>query len=179
VKRRCACRASKRAGAASSAVASLITADFALLAAAWSGTESALQLAGPANLAGKLVIDVTNPLDFSGGVPKLAVGHTTSAGELVQRWLPGAKVVKAFYIVTAAPMVRPQLPGGPPTMFIAGNDVGAKAQVLEILNRFGWESIDIGGIEGARLLEPLAMLWITYGFQNNHWTHAFKLLGKK
>ncbi len=154
-------------------------ADFAVLATAWSGTESALQLAGAANLAGKLVIDVTNPLDFSGGMPKLAVGHTTSAGEIVQRWLPDAQVVKAFNIVTATHMVGPQLPGGPPTMFIAGNDAQAKRQVLDILDRFGWESIDIGGIEGARLLEPLAMLWITYGFQNNHWTHAFKLLGRK
>ena len=154
-------------------------ADFAVLATPWDGTESALHLAGPANLAGKLVIDATNPLADGPAGPHLAVGQTTSAGELVQGWLPGAKVVKAFNIVTAAHMVNPQLAGGPPTMFIAGNDAGAKAQVLDILTRFGWESIDIGGIEGARLLEPLAMLWITYAFQNHHWTHAFKLLGKK
>jgi hypothetical protein len=154
-------------------------ADFAVLATPWDGTENAIHLAGPANLAGKLVIDATNPLASGPAGPHLALGQTTSAGELVQGWLPGAKVVKAFNIVTAAHMVNPKLDGGPPTMFIAGNDKGAKAQVLDILGKFGWESIDIGGIEGARLLEPLAMLWITYAFQNNHWTHAFKLLGRK
>jgi predicted dinucleotide-binding enzyme len=152
--------------------------DFAVLCTLWSGTESALQLAGADNLAGKLLIDATNPLDFSSG-PKLAVGHTTSGAELIQSWVPQAKVVKAFNIVTAALMVHPQVPGGPPTMFIAGNDTDAKQQVLDILARFGWESIDIGALDGARLLEPLAMLWIRYGIHNQHWTHAFKLLGKK
>ena len=154
------------------------TADFAVLATSWAGTESAVGLAGAANLAGKLLIDATNPLTFGGGVPALAVGHSTSGAELIQGWLPQAKVVKAFNTVTAGHMVNPKLDGGPPTMFIAGNDAEAKAQVLDILGRFGWESIDIGALDGARLLEPLALLWIRYAFQNQHWTHAFKLLGR-
>lgn len=154
-------------------------ADFAVLATSWDGTESAVKLAGAANLAGKLVIDATNPLALGAAGPSLAVGHTTSAAEMIQAWLPQAKVVKAFNIVTATHMVHPKLAGGPPTMFIAGNDAEAKQQVLDILARFGWESIDIGALDGARLLESLAMLWIRYAFQNAHWTHAFKLLGKK
>lgn len=154
-------------------------ADMAVLATNWSGTENALRLAGPDHLAGKLVIDATNPLDASAGAPRLALGYTSSGGEAVQAWLPKSRVVKAFNIVTATHMVHPKLPDGTPDMFIAGNDAQAKRQVAEILHAFGWsEPIDIGGIEGARLLEALAMLWITYGIQNNHWTHAFKLLGR-
>ena len=71
-----------------------------VLATPWSGTKNAIDLAGVLNFKGKTVIDVTNPLDFSAGVPpKLAVGMTDSAGEMVQNWLPGANVVKAFNIV--------------------------------------------------------------------------------
>ena len=148
-----------------------------VLATAWSGTESAIKLSKPDNAAGKVVIDATNPLDFSGGVPpKLAVGHNDSGGERVQRWLPKALVVKAFNMVGNAHFFRPQFPGGPPTMFYAGNDADAKAQVAKILADFGWESIDLGGIETARYLEPLAMVWIVHGFGSGTWNHAFKLL---
>jgi len=152
--------------------------DIAILAILWTGTENAVKLAGPQNLAGKVVIDVTNPLDFSAGAPRLAVGHTDSAGEKVQRWLPQAKVVKAFNHVGNAHMVNPQFPGGPPTMFICGNDGGAKNTVSGLLETIGWPVIDIGGIEGSRYLEPLAMLWIVYGAGTNTWNHAFKLLRK-
>ena len=152
--------------------------DIVVIATAWSGTASAIEMAGPANMAGKVVIDVTNPLDFSSMPPQLAIGHTDSAGETVQRMLPDAKVVKAFNIVGNPHMFRPDFPGGRPTMFIAGNDDGAKKMVTDILTAFGWESIDIGGIEGSRLLEPLAMLWITYYFRTNTGNHAFKLLRK-
>ena len=77
-------------------------------------------------------------------------------------------------------MFHPDFPGGPPTMFICGNDEEAKRMVIEsILTPFGWEdTIDIGGIEGARLLEPLAMLWITHYFRTGNGNHAFKLLRK-
>jgi predicted dinucleotide-binding enzyme len=153
--------------------------DFAVLATSWEGTEAAVRLTGAANLAGKLLIDTTNPLDFTRLAGELALGYTTSGAEQIQSWVPQAKVVKAFNIVTATHMVDPQLAGGPPTMFIAGNDAQAKRQVLAILQDFGWESVDIGALDGARLLEPLAMLWIRYARQNNHWTHAFKLLDKK
>lgn len=152
-------------------------ADVAVLATLWTGTENALRLAGAANLAGKVLIDATNPLDFSQGMPpRLAVGHTDSAGEQVQRWVPQARVVKAFNIAGNAHMVDPQFPGGPPTMFICGNDGDAKQTVTDILTAFGWETIDIGGIEGARLLEPLCILWVVHGLRANGWNHAFKLL---
>jgi len=151
--------------------------ELAVLATAWSGTEQALALAGPERLAGKVLIDATNPLDFAGGIPpKLAVGHTTSAGELVQGWAPAARVVKAFNIVPAPLMVNPELKGGPPTMFIAGDAAAAKDIVTDILNRFGWEIVDLGSIEQSRLLEPFAMVFITYAFRFNHWKAAFKLL---
>jgi predicted dinucleotide-binding enzyme len=151
-------------------------AELAVLATAWSGTENAIRLAGPERLAGKTVIDATNPL--RGMPPTLAVGYSDSAGEQVQRWLPQARVVKAFNIAGNAHMVHPQFPGGPPDMFICGNDAAAKQAVAAICTAFGWPTIDLGGIEYARLLEPLAMLWIHYGFMTKSWNHAFKLLRK-
>ncbi|HEV2229410.1 MAG TPA: NADPH-dependent F420 reductase [Steroidobacteraceae bacterium] len=152
----------------------------AVLAVPWSGLEAAIFTAGPDNLAGKLVIDPSNPLDFSGEVPTLDISSSDSAGELVQRLLPRSQVVKAFNIVTATHMVHPRLPDGTPDMLIAGNDAEAKARVAELLRGFGWRTpIDVGPISASRLLEALAMLWVTYGFRNDHWTHAFSLLGQK
>jgi 8-hydroxy-5-deazaflavin:NADPH oxidoreductase len=156
--------------------------DMVIIATQWDGTINAIKMADSAtkNFAGKIVIDVTNPLDFSKGMPpKLAVGHTDSAGETVQRLLPDAKVIKTFNIVGNPHMVHPDFPCGPPTMFICGNNEEAKKTIMDsILTPFGWETIDIGGIEGARLLEPLAMLWITYYIRTNNGNHAFKLLRK-
>jgi 8-hydroxy-5-deazaflavin:NADPH oxidoreductase len=150
-----------------------------VLATPWSGTQNAITLSDPKNFAGKVVIDVTNPLDFSAGPPpKLALGHTDSGAEQIQRWIREGRVVKAFNIVGNADMVNPKFPGGPPDMFICGNDDAAKKTVTEILTKFGWSTIDLGGIEGARYIEPLAMVWITYGFRTNQWTQAFKLLRK-
>jgi predicted dinucleotide-binding enzyme len=155
-------------------------AEVAVVATLWDGTENALRLAGPQNLAGKVVIDTTNPLDFSGGPPpKLSVGHTDSAGERVQRWLPNARVVKAFNIVGNQHMFRPDFPGGPPDMFICGNDAAAKKTVAGVCTAFGWpEPIDLGGIEAARYLESLAMTWILAYFATRSGNHAFKLLRK-
>jgi predicted dinucleotide-binding enzyme len=153
--------------------------EMAVLATAWSGTENALNLAGADNLAGKVVIDVTNPLVFAPNAsPSLALGHTDSGGEQVQRWLPGSKVVKAFNIVGNTSMIDPDFPDGPPDMFICGNDDDAKKLVTEILDSFGWPTIDIGGIEGARLLEPMCILWVMYGITTGGWDHAFKMLRK-
>ncbi len=152
--------------------------EIVLLATSWSGTENALKLAGPERLNGKVVVDVTNPLASAGGKLGLAVGFTDSAGEQVQRWLPGARVVKAFNMVGNAHMFRPQFPGGPPDMFIAGDDEAAKDTVSGFLRDFGWPVIDLGGIEAARLLEPLAMTWIAYAMRSGTYDHAFKLLRK-
>lgn len=154
--------------------------DVVVLATLWTGTEAALRLADPANFAGKVVLDVTNPLRFRGpGLPpELALGHTDSGGEQVQRWLPEARVVKVWNTVGNAHMVNPKFAGGPPDLFICGNDADAKRTVAEICATFGWPTIDIGGIEGSRLLEPLCILWVVYGFRTGSWNHAFKLLHK-
>ena len=153
--------------------------ELAVLCTIWTGAENAIRLADPRNLVGKVVIDTTNPLDFSGGIPpKLAVGHTDSAGEQIQRWLPDSRVVKAFNIVGSPHMFKPEFPGGPPDMFICGNDDQAKATVTDLLKAFGWSVIDIGDIECARYLEPLAMVWIRHFFRINSVNHAFKLLRK-
>ncbi len=155
------------------------SADVVFLALPWAGLEAGLALAGAENFAGKLVIDAINPLMMTNGKPHLALGHTDSAGELVQRLLPQAHVVKAFNTITATHMFQPTLPDGQPDMFIAGNDAEAKQEVAAILKGFGWRSaIDMGDISASRLVEPLAMLWISYAFQRQHWTHGFSLLGQ-
>lgn len=150
-----------------------------ILATPWSGTKNAIELAGIENFKGKIVVDPTNPLDFSGGTPpKLSVGQSDSAGETIQRWLLKSKVVKAWNIIGSAHMVDPEFPEGKPDMFICGNDEDAKSWVTGILETFGWDTFDMGEIGYARFLEPLAMVWIVYGFKTNTWSHAFKLLKK-
>jgi predicted dinucleotide-binding enzyme len=172
----------KATGAAASAGTFAEAAAFgevAVLATSWEGAESALALAGPEPLDGKVVIDVTNPLDFSQGVPpRLAVAGNDSAGETVQRRLPGARVVKAFNIVGNPHMVHPQFPGGPPDMFICGDDDAAKGTVTGLLESFGWPVMDLGGIAASRYLEAMAMVWILYFFKTGNGNHAFKMLRK-
>ncbi|HWZ63810.1 MAG TPA: NAD(P)-binding domain-containing protein [Steroidobacteraceae bacterium] len=154
--------------------------DLAVLALPWLGLEAGILAAGAHNFAGKLVIDPSNPLDFTDDVPRFAIEQAGSAGELVQHLLPASKVVKAFNIVTAQYMVFPRLADGTPDMFIAGDDAEAKAEVTQILKSFGWrEPIDAGPIRASRLLEAMAMLWVLYGVKYDHWTHAFSLLGRK
>jgi predicted dinucleotide-binding enzyme len=153
--------------------------DLIVLALLGTATDAALRLAGPTSFAGKVVIDATNPLDFSEGMPpKLFIGTTDSLGERIQRWLPDAKVVKAFNTVGNALMVNPDLPGGPPDMFIAGNHDEAKQAVTDVCRRFGWGVIDLGGIDASRYLEPMCMTWVLHGVRSGSWTHAFKMLHK-
>ena len=147
------------------------------LATKWEGTEAAVRSAGAAALAGKVLVDVTNPLKMGAHGPELAVGFSTSAGEMVQQWAPQARVVKAFNTVTAAMMIDATLLGDTPTMFIAGNDATAKGAVTAILHGFGWSDVvDLGAIEQARLLEPLAMVWIKYYIDTKSWRHAVKMV---
>jgi predicted dinucleotide-binding enzyme len=153
--------------------------DLVALATLGTGTEEAIRKAGVSNFDDKAVIDATNPLDFSGGMPpKLFVGHTDSLGERVQRSLPRARVVKAFNTVGNALFFKPDFPGGPPDMFIAGNNTGAKGLVSQVCEQFGWGVVDIGGIEGSRHLEPMCMVWVLHGALSSSWTHAFKMLHK-
>ncbi|HTK30899.1 MAG TPA: NAD(P)-binding domain-containing protein [Candidatus Saccharimonadaceae bacterium] len=142
--------------------------------------EEAIRAAGVANFKGKIVIDATNPLDHSQGTPPvLLYGPRDSGGEQVQRLLPEARVVKAFNTVGNAFMFKPDFPGGPPDMFIAGNDTDAKRQVTKLLGDFGWNVDDLGGIASSRYLEAMCMAWVMYGATNGSWNHAFKLLKKK
>jgi predicted dinucleotide-binding enzyme len=142
-----------------------------------SRTEEAIRLAGPENFKGKVTIDATNPLEFTpGGPPRLAFGHTDSLGERVQRWAPKAKVVKAFNTVGNTLFYKPQLEGGPPDMFLCGNDAEAKKAVSRICSEFGWGVIDVGRIEASRYLEPMCMTWIVHGILSGGWNHAFKIL---
>lgn len=132
-------------------------------------------------LAGKTVIDATNPIAEAppvNGVLRFFTGPNESLHEALQARAPQARLVKAFSCVGNALMVDPQLPGGKPTMFICGNDEGAKRQVAAILEQFGWETEDMGAAEAARAIEPLCMLWCIPGLRRNSWTHAFKLLRK-
>jgi len=152
--------------------------DIIVLATHGEGTQSAIEMAGAGNFDGKAVIDATNPLDFSSGGPQLSIGFNDSLGERIQRWLPKAKVVKAFNTVGNAHMIHPQFPDGPPTMFIAGNDAGAKKLVTQICEEWGWDVADLGGIEASRYLEPMCLAWVLYGIRTGTWNHAFKLLRK-
>ena len=152
--------------------------EIVVLATLGVANESALQMAGPETLRGKVIIDTTNPLDFSGGMPpKLSLSGNDSAGEQVQRTVPGAFVVKAFNIVSNPIMFRPDLPGGPPDMFIAGNDAEAKQKVTGILKDFGWGAVfDLGGIESSRYLEAMGMVFILNAVRDGNWNQAFKML---
>ncbi|HET9648309.1 MAG TPA: NAD(P)-binding domain-containing protein, partial [Microlunatus sp.] len=152
--------------------------DLVVLSVLGRAAEDVVRLAGADNLAGKVVIDASDPLDFSSGRPGLFVGTTDSLGERVQRAAPNARVVKALNIVLADVMVDPSLTGGRPDMFIAGNDEDAKQTVTELLHRFGWPVIDLGDIENARWLEALSLLWVVYSHRFGTTHHAFKLEGR-
>jgi hypothetical protein len=132
-----------------------------------SNTLKALQLAGASNLEGKVLVDVSNPLDFSRGMPPILIPelcNTTSLGEEIQRTFPGAKVVKALNTMWCGIMVNPGMIGdGDHQTFICGNDAGARAQVTDLLVQFGWKAenvIDLGDITAARGTEMLLPVWL-------------------
>lgn len=150
--------------------------EIVVLATFGMATESAIEQAGPQTFAGKIVIDTTNPLRFDEAGIHLAINGNDSLGERVQKALPGARVVKAFNTVGNQYFVEPKFAGGPPSMFVAGNDGAAKNDVAAIVQGFGWESVDLGGIESSRYLEAMCMAWLVYGVRTGTWHHAFKLL---
>jgi hypothetical protein len=153
--------------------------DLIVLATLGMANASVVESAGADGFSGKVVIDATNPLDFSGGMPpKLALAGNDSGGEQVQRLLPKAHVVKAFNTVGNAFMFRPDFPGGPPDMFIAGDDEGAKQTVSALLGDFGWGVVDVGGIESSRYLEGMCLVWVIAGARSKNWNQAFKMLKK-
>jgi hypothetical protein len=154
-------------------------ADVLVLAVKGTAAESALALAGPEHLRGKVVIDTTNPIADAppvDGVLTFFTGPNDSLMERLQKAVPEARFVKAFNSVGNAYMVNPSLPGGRPTMFYCGNDVEAKKVVAGLLDTFGWDLADMGRAAGARAIEPLCQLWCIPGLRENRWSHAFKLL---
>lgn len=153
--------------------------ELVVLAVKGTAAREALTLAGDSNVAGKTVIDATNPIADAppvNGVLKFFTNLDESLMEQLQKAFPAAHFVKAFSSVGNACMVNPQFQGGKPTMFICGNDEAAKAAVRAVLDQFGWDTADMGKAEAARAIEPLCMLWCIPGFLRNDWVHAFKLL---
>lgn len=153
--------------------------DLVILAVKGTAAVQAVQKAGAAALAGKTVIDATNPIADApptDGVLRFFTGPNESLMETLQAEFPQVRFVKAFNSVGHAFMVDPRFEGGAPTMFIAGNDADAKAQVAELLREVGWGVADMGRAAAARAIEPLCMLWCIPGLLRNEWAHAFKLV---
>lgn len=153
--------------------------DGIVLAVHGSAAENALQIAGPKNLDGKIVIDTTNPIADEApvdGVLRFFTGPNESLMERLQTAFPSARFVKAFNSVGSARMVNPQFKSGRPTMFYCGNEDAAKDTVAKLLEQFGWEPADMGSAVAAGPIESLCRLWCISGFRDNSWTHAFHVL---
>jgi len=150
-----------------------------VLATRGDGAMDALKQSGAENLSGKVIIDATNPIAHEppvNGVLKFFTSLEDSLMERLQKTFPDAKFVKAFNSVGNGQMYKPNYKEGKPSMFICGNDEQAKKKVTDFLTAFGWETEDMGKVEGARAIEPLCILWCIPGMLNNQWSHAFKLL---
>jgi 8-hydroxy-5-deazaflavin:NADPH oxidoreductase len=153
--------------------------EIVVLAVKGTAAEAAVKSAGVANLAGKTVIDTTNPIADAppvNGVLRFFTSLDNSLMERLQTLAPDAAFVKAFSCVGNAVMINPEFKGTKPTMFICGNNDGAKRDVAAVVEQFGFDVADMGSAEAARAIEPLCMLWCIPGFRSNSWTHAFKLL---
>ncbi len=147
--------------------------DVLVLTTPWNGTQAALESAG--GVAGKIVVDCTNPLkaDLSG----LSVGPDTSGAEQVAQWARGARVIKCFNSTGSENMTNPRFGTDRAVMFLAGGDDAAKATVTRLGEDLGFEMVDAGGLEVARLLEPVAMVWVHLAFRRGLGRNfAFKLL---
>jgi 8-hydroxy-5-deazaflavin:NADPH oxidoreductase len=149
-------------------------ADVIMIAVPWPAVAETMQAAG--SLADKIVIDATNPLTPA---LELALGFNDSAGETVARLAPGARVVKALNTTGAGNMASAQAFAAKPMMPLAGDDAEAKAVVAKLTEELGFEAVDAGPLEAARLLEPLAMFWIKLAFaQSLGRNFAFSLTGR-
>ncbi len=156
--------------------------EFLVLATLGTAASHALDLAGAEKLAGKTIMDTCNPIADGeapeNGVLKAFTGPNDSLAERLQSKFRAARIVKAFNSVGADKMVNPHYEQGTPTMFYCGNDAAAKAEVVTVIQQFGWEPLDCGALLAARAIEPLAVLWCINGFLHNQWGHAFKVLTK-
>lgn len=149
------------------------SAEVVILAVPWTAAQEAIRSAG--DLSAKILVDCTNPL--LPGTSSLAVGHTTSAAEQIAGWAEGASVVKTFNSTGSVNMVDPRYGSQPASMFLCGDDSKAKSVVARLGEEIGFEMIDAGPLANARLLEPLAMLWISLAYRQGLGPNiAFKLL---
>ncbi len=150
-------------------------AEVVVLATPWDATQGSVKAAG--DLSGKVVLDATNPLQMTESGLELAVGFTTSAGEQVAGWAPGARVVKAFNSTGSGNYAQANFGGQAASMAICGDDEEAKATVAGLAEELGFDVLDAGPLRCARLLEPLAMLWITLAYSQGEGPEiAWKLL---
>ena len=133
-------------------------AEVVVIATPWSATEAAIKSLG--SLAGKIVIDCTNPLGMGPEGLQLVLGFDTSAGEQVASWTPGASVFKTLNTTGAGNMAKAADYAVKPMMLVAGDDAGKKPQVMELVGKLGFEPVDAGPLKNSRLLEPFAMVWI-------------------
>lgn len=142
---------------------------------------AAAEQAGIDNTAGKVVIDVTNPLDFSNGMPPTLIpslSNTTSAAEEIQKILTGAKVVKTLNTMTHSVMVNPSLVKGQHDVFISGDDADAKAVVRDLLQSFGWDNpFDLGGLATARGTEGMMPFWLSLWGAIGHANFNYSIVG--
>lgn len=153
--------------------------EMVVLATLGRAAEEAIKLSGIGHLAGKIVMDTTNPIAEGapqGGILSYFTGPNESLGEKIQVLAPEAHVVKAFNSVGAGKMINPSYNEGKPTMFYCGDNARAKETVSGLIRQLGWEPYDCGGIIASRAIEPLCILWCSRGFQHNQWDHAFALL---
>ncbi|HEY3839994.1 MAG TPA: NADPH-dependent F420 reductase [Bryobacteraceae bacterium] len=165
-------RAGKSARAATT-TETVASSDVVVLATPWPAVQSAL--AGSGNLQGKILVDAINPL--APDLSKLEVGTTSSCAELVASWAPGARVVKAFNTIGYAVMGDPKVNGEGVVMFYCGDDADAKKTIAELATELGFDARDAGPLTQARLLEPLALLWISLAFQQGYGFHwGFKVM---
>ena len=161
------------AGVTATGIAEAAASDIVVIATPWPATQAAIEACG--DLSGKIVIDCVNPhkADFSG----LDIGCDTSAAEKIAEWAPGARIVKAFNATGAGNMREPAYGRTVADMPICGDDEDAKAVVRGLVEEIGFDAVDAGGLKSARLLEPMAMLWIHLAYNLEQGVDiAFKLL---
>jgi len=163
--------AGTNARAASSAEA-VAASDVVLVSTPWPATREILAACG--SFEGKVLVDATNPL--LPGLAGLEVGTSTSAGEMIAEWAPGAKVVKAFNTIGYNVMANPAFGGEKALLFYCGDDAAAKAAVGQLASELGFDARDAGALKQARLLEPFALLWISLAFAGYGREIAFQLM---
>jgi len=154
------------------------TAELAIFAIRFDGLNAVAREIADSLPDGTTLIDASDPeRQGPDGRPVLAVGHTDSGAEVLQRLVPGAHVVKALNTVNAKDMVEPSFPDGPPTLLVCGDHLPAVEQTIALCRELGWSDIlNLGGLKHARLTEALGVMWVYSALAAGSWDVAFRLL---